>query len=671
VEREALMADKRPQSVLPYSLAAVFSQLQPWQARLLLLAVAAAVVLLLRAGFAGTFRSVEEQIGNIGWTLVADSTPEERFSIVAIDEKSLQEIGPWPWSRATMAQLSERLAGAGVQLQIYDIAFPEAREGDAAFVAALQNTNAVLSQVPDLQNSGEVIRSGQLSHPLSGIACENAPQAQNFVGNAQAFSGIAKGHIAPWVDSDGAVRKVPAVVCVDGQAYPAIGISALLQATGASSWQAAVVAGAGMLEPSQQLTLASYPGLVVPLDAAGNLRVSFRNAPEAYRAFSATDILNGRIAPELLENTWVLVGYTAFGLIDIVPTPYDGAAPGVEVQARILGSILDNNVPYTPRAAAVLLILLALCFAAALWMLASARDKLASYGLAASALLLPFAALALHMLTLAQANLWLGWFAPALFGFVAPSLLLLHELARVRLERGRVLGNLSSYLPAEVAEEIAYALPNSSINAHRKNVTLLSADLRNFSAYGESRPPEEAAALLHYFFVRTTEIIEKHHGRVHEFKGDSLLAIWDGSDNAAASAALQAALVMQQTMIEVLPQHPPAGLEPLALGIGIEQGPVLIGSIGPAHRRTHTLLGETVTITLRIQEMTADLAHPVLVGECAARQLAEQGLISQGSYLLNGLRNPHILYAPPLRDPSQLSARNDAPSLRLLRGGRS
>ncbi len=671
MEREALMATKGPQSARPFSVAAVFSQLQPWQGRLLLLVLAAMVVLLLRGVFVSSLNGVEERVGSIGWTLVADTTPEERFSIVAIDEKSLQEIGPWPWSRETMAQLSARLTEANVQLQIYDIAFPEQRDGDAAFVAALQNGNAVLSQVPDLQNAGEIIRSGELSHPLSGVTCEDAPQAQNFVGNAPVYAGIAKGHIAPWVDSDGAVRKIPAVVCIDNQPYPALGLSALLQGTGARSWEATVAAGSGVMGPARQLTLASYPGLVVPLDADGNLRVSFRNSPDVYRAFSAADIINGRIAPELLDSTWVLVGYTAFGLIDIVPTPYNGAAPGVEVQARILASILDNDVPYTPRSAGLLMALLSLVFAAALWMLASARDKLASYGLAACAVLLPTLALVVHTQVLAQANLWLGWLSPAMFGFVAASLLLLHELARVRFERSRVLGNLSSYLPVEVAEEIAYTLPNSSINAHRKNVTVLSADLRNFSAYGESRPPEESAALLHYFFVRTTEIIEKHLGRVHEFKGDSLLAIWDGSDSVAATAALQAALVMQQTMVDVLPQHPPAGLEPLALGIGIEQGPVLIGSIGPAHRRTHTVLGETVTITLRIQEMTADLAHPVLIGECAARQLAEQGLISQGSYLLNGLRNPHVLYAPPMRDTSPLPARNDAPSLRLLRGGRS
>lgn len=237
MEREAVTADKRPQSARPYSLAALLARLQPWQGRLLLLVVAALVVLLLRMGFAAAFNSVEEQAGGIGWTLVANTAPEERFSIVAIDEKSLQEIGPWPWPRETMARLSQRLTDAGVQLQLYDIAFPEAREGDAALAEALANTNAVLSQVPDLQNSGEVIRSGELSHPLSGVSCDNVPQAQNFVGNAPVFSGIAKGHIAPWVDNDGAVRKVPAVVCVDGQSYPAIGISALLQATGAASWQ--------------------------------------------------------------------------------------------------------------------------------------------------------------------------------------------------------------------------------------------------------------------------------------------------------------------------------------------------------------------------------------------------------------------------------------------------
>jgi len=170
--------------------------------------------------------------------------------------------------------------------------------------------------------------------------------------------------------------------------------------------------------------------------------------------------------------------------------------------------------------------------------------------------------------------------------------------------------------------------------------------------------------------VRAAEIVEEHGGRIHEFKGDSLLAVWDGHDTVAAAQALKAAQEMQASISKDMPQNPPEGLEPLALGIGIEQGPVLIGSIGPAQRRTHTLLGDTVTITLRIQELTAELAQPILIGECAARQLSDQKLESQGSYLLNGLRIPHTLFAPSVADATARRGRNDQVSLTVVSGGR-
>ena len=283
-------------------------------------------------------------------------------------------------------------------------------------------------------------------------------------------------------------------------------------------------------------------------------------------------------------------------------------------------------------------------------------------------LLLPIAALGLHVELLGSSHLWLGWLSPALFSLIAASALMLLEQARVRSERSRVFGNLNAYLPSDVAREIAYSLPSSSVNARRCEATLLSADLRNFSAFSEARPPEESAALLHFFFVKAQEIIEQHGGRIHEFKGDGLLAIWDGQNETAAAQALRAAQQMQASI--ELPQHPPLGLEPLALGIGIEQGPVLIGSIGPAQRRTHTLLGDTVTITLRIQEMTAELAQPILVGEVAARSLPDQALESQGSYLLSGLRTPHVLFSPFVADVSARRGKPDQVSLTVVSGGR-
>ncbi|MEY4640697.1 MAG: hypothetical protein RLZZ227_691, partial [Pseudomonadota bacterium] len=517
-------------TALTGSLATLAARLRPQRVRVLLLALAAFLTLGLGLVFDEGMSNFEEQSASVGWRLSPDSSPEERINIIAIDEKSIEQLGPWPWSRSTMAQLSEALAASGVQLQIYDISFSEAREGDAAFIAALQNTQAVIAQTPALLPD-QTTRTGVMTHPLGGLACTAAANhAMGFQGSAAVFAGIPKGNITALVATDGAVREVPAYVCVDGQPYPALSLSALLTMMSGDAWKVDVQPGTSLLDPIQSLRLSDYPGLEIPLDAAGNLRVSFRNAPDSYRAFSAIDVINGEIPRELLENTWALVGYTAFGLVDIVPTPYSGGAHGVELQARILGSMLDGTVPYAPKGAPLFRALLGLAFAAILLWVAAGRERFSGYGLAVCGIAFPGIALLLHAVVLSTTNLWLGWLAPALYSLCAAVLLILHEYARVRLERGRVLDNLSSYLPSEIAQEIAYALPNSSISARRQNVTLLSADLRNFSAYGEARPPEEAAALLHYFFVRTTEIIEKHMGSVHEFKGDSLLAMWDGSD---------------------------------------------------------------------------------------------------------------------------------------------
>lgn len=646
-------------------------RLVPMNARLLMLALAGALTALIVTVFDDSLEVLQENLGALGWTLNADTSVEQRLSIIAIDEKSVAQEGPWPWPRDTMARLVTSLTDAGVALQLHDIVFPESAPSDDALASALQAApGAVLAQVPVL-NSEQILRTGTLSHAVSGVGCENGlASTSNYLANNASFSSIPKGHITPIVSADGAIRKVPGLICVDGQAYPALPITAFLQALNTQVWAATVRPGDSLFAPAQVMQLDAYPGLRIPLDAEGNLRISYRNSPDAYRAFSAADVLNGTVDRAMLDNSWVLVGATAFGIGDIVPTPYSGATPGVELQARILGSLLDTNVPYTPSGALIFMLALCVFSAAILFALAGARERYASYGLPIAGALLPLLALGLHIELLNINNVWLGWVSPALFSMCAASALMLLEQARVRSERSRVFGNLNAYLPSDVAKEIAYSLPSSSINARRAEVTLLSADLRNFSAFSEARPPEESAALLHYFFVRAAEIVEQHGGRIHEFKGDSLLAIWDGHDAHAAKQALVAAQVMQNSIDRDMPQTPPEGLEPLALGVGIEQGPVLIGSIGPAQRRTHTLLGDTVTIALRIQEMTAELALPILVGECAARHLSEQKLESQGSYLLAGLSKPHVLFSPPLDSLTLRRAPSEPVTLTVLSGGK-
>ena len=635
------------------------------------LLLAAALTGSLMLLFKTNLDAFEERLGSMTWRMFPNSSLEERITLVSIDEKSISEIGPWPWSRSVMAELVAQIDSTGAQLQIHDIVYPEGqRPGEELFETALTASNrSILAQLPVIQ-SEDNLRSGTLTHSMNGISCGDQaqggyfPVAESFIGANSSLANIPKGHITPIIDRDGAIRKIPAVVCVDNEPYPALSIAPFFQAINTERWEASISERGGLLAPYRTLQLDAYPGLNIPLDDGGNLRISFRKPPSAFRSISAVDILNGNYDASLFDNVWVLVGATAFGLDDIVPTPYSGATPGVELQARMLGSLLDTAVPYTPKGAPLALGMLSAVFALVLWVVAILRGRFTFVGLPLVALMAPVLAIVTHGLILTSLNLWIGWFFPAAFGLIAAGMLLLVEQARLRIERGRVMQNLASYLPSDAAKQVAFSLPTSNIQAQRCDVTLLSTDLRNFSAIGESRPPEESASVLHYFFTKVTAIVEKHGGKIHEFKGDSVLALWDGQGVAPATQALSAAREIETDVnATLLPETGIDGVEPLAVGIGIEQGPALVGSIGPAHRRAHTLCGETVTVTLRIQEMTAELASPILIGEVAARHLRDFELQSMGSYLLPGLTTQHVLFSPS----SQIQ--DTHLGLTLVRGG--
>ena len=263
----------------------------------------------------------------------------------------------------------------------------------------------------------------------------------------------------------------------------------------------------------------------------------------------------------------------------------------------------------------------------------------------------------LHTLLLLQAHLWLGWSVPGLFTLLAAILLTGGEFARVRYERERLYRNLASYLPEPVAREVATREPTAQVRAVRREATVLYADLRNFSSYCEGRPPEETAMVLHLFYTTASRIVESCGGVVEQMVGDGLLAVWNGSVPCPTHTrdALDAARKLWQECSPQLPRIASQKVPPLDLGIGIETGLVLIGSFGPASRRVHAVLGETVNVAARLQALTGDLAAPVLVGAAAAAGMAADPvrlsglrLRKLGDFLLQGLTVPRTVYELPV-----------------------
>lgn len=603
----------------------------------------------------GWLLDLEARSGDVVWRLGAQHKDERRLIIVDIDEKSLREVGPWPWPRTTQARLVEELGRLGAGQQVFDIVFTDPREGDAAFAAALRQHGPVLAQVFALEQGGEP-SVGELGGALDWPACPSPfGEAQGYLANTPALRSPFVGHITPRLDADGLVRQVPAVICYQGKSYPALSIAALMRAT--SEQGLVLQKGDSWADPPWLLTGKNLPLAAIPLDARGDMRVPWRLHPRSFISISASDVLAGRVPGGLLDKAWALIGSTAFGLNDTVATPFGAASSGLQVHAQLLAGLIDGEPPFTPRYAPWYQGLAALAGVVLLARLGREGRRFPVY-------LLPLAALGWcgllwvgHALALDRGSLWLGWASPAWFVLVTGMALGILQHAKSRIDRDRLYTHLSSYLPAPVAAALASQSPSSAIKASTNQVSVLFADIRNFSAYCEARPPEEAAAVLHAFFSRATEVVESEGGVIEAFQGDAILAVWNGDPQPGSSGAqatdhaeraLRAAVKLNAAIQGVLPDPAPAGLEPLALGIGVETGPAMAGSFGLASRRTHMVLGRTVTIASRLVEMTADLAHPILVGEGLAAHVGAKGLESLGTFLLDGMRVPHHIYAYPL-----------------------
>jgi adenylate cyclase len=615
----------------------------------------------------GWVDGLQERSNDWAWRQIAQPLEERRLVIVDIDERSLAEVGPWPWPRATQARLLQRLAEGGAGLQLLDVVFADARPDDISLHRAIAAHQPVLAQVFALPGQGDQTRTGEPGGALPGLRCP-APfgAASGYVANdagvtrAALAAGATIGHITPRLARDGVVRGQPAILCHQDAAYPALAIAGLMKATGESVFQ--VQRGSSLFDPPWQLVGAEGRLPVVPLDGRGDLRVPWWVTPSSWVSLSAADVLAGRVPAGMLQRTWVLVGSSAFGLNDTVATPFSAGASGAQVHAQLAAALIDGRLPYTPRLAPALQVLAALIGLGLLALLVAplplrlrrVLPRVALPWLPVLGGVWALGLLGLHVMALAWAGWLVGWVEPALAVIVGALVWAMVEHAISRRDRDRLFSHLSSYLPAPVAASLAAQGPSSAVTARAGQVSVLFADIRNFSAYCESRPPDESMAVLHAFFSAASRIVETEGGVIESFQGDAIMAVWHAADGSGATSgshahrALRAAVQLQAATQGLLPDPAPAGLEPLALGIGVESGPAMSGSLGVASRRTHMVMGRTVTIASRLVGMTADLGFPILVGEGLAAQVSSVTLQSLGTFMLDGMRMPHHVYAYPL-----------------------
>ena len=192
---------------------------------------------------------------------------------------------------------------------------------------------------------------------------------------------------------------------------------------------------------------------------------------------------------------------------------------------------------------------------------------------------------------------------------------------RQQRERDFLNETFGRYVSKEVRDEILGG--RVTLSGELKEVTVLFADLRNFTRLVETIPPREVVTVINTYFKSMSEAINAHHGLVLQFIGDEIEAVF-GAPVALENHqqwAVDAALDMRTRLSNVNLQLVNQGFPSLRHGIGLHAGKVVAANIGSSQRLSYALVGETVNIASRIQELNKDFDTDIIISDAVMQGL--------------------------------------------------
>jgi adenylate cyclase len=409
------------------------------------------------------------------------------IKIIAIDDKSLQEIGRWPWERTVWISLLNTTRSASAVA--FDVAFFEQTPEDIALGEAMrQNGKVILASEYDFSRKIEM-----------------AP--------APGFSGVETALINIYTDQEGVSRSVPVNL---------FGANSLALAA------AQKYIGKEISVPQQKML------------------INFAGTPGSYKIFSAADVIKREIPPSEFDNTMVFVGATAPDLHDdyFVPTSHKQRMPGVEIHAHAAQTILTKKYlrhqTFISLASAILVISI---ISGLLYSTLKIR-----YSAPILAILLICYFIAAMMMF--NRGIILNLVYPSLT-IIATSLTTISYIAaHENRNKKYILSIFGRYVSKDVVEHLLKSEKAIELGGVERQVTAMFADIRGFTAMSEKMTPHQVISFLNHYFGDMTDLIFAHNGTLDKYVGDALFALWGSPlpDKDHAYNAVKCALAIQERL---------------------------------------------------------------------------------------------------------------------------
>ena len=189
-----------------------------------------------------------------------------------------------------------------------------------------------------------------------------------------------------------------------------------------------------------------------------------------------------------------------------------------------------------------------------------------------------------------------------------------------------LLTNLfGTYVPKEIVAEMAEHPEEYSMHGQSLEMTVLFADIRDFTSIAETRTPQDLKDLINTYFTKMTVCIQDKRGTVDKYIGDAIMAFWGApvSDPDHARHALECGLAMQKALRELDPLFAKKHWPALRIGVGLNCGTMSVGDMGSQFRRSYTVMGDAVNLASRLEDLTKEYGVGILVSENIVREVTD------------------------------------------------
>ncbi len=569
--------------------------------------------------------------------VVRGSVPDSgNVIIIDIDDRSLKEMGQWPWSRNIVAKMLENLTIAGIGLIGFDVVFAEEDRSnpiklvkklniktdeevpdyDYIFAATVAQTPTILGYQFQLSKD-DFIEKKSPEIPAIFIEKNRTDLNKDMVIKAHGTilniplvqdNSYSSGFFNNVPDESGVVRSVPLVIRYDEQLYPSLALEIIR--TISDKKKVFINYDENGVSDIQ---VGDYQ---IPTDRYGRSLVNFRGGAKSFQYISAADIINNTFNKEDIEGKIAIVGTSAAGLLDLRATPFESVYPGVEVHANVVDNILTQNFIAKPSWVDGLNI-------AHVFILSFLMVLLIAYLPLIIAMILIFGIFAGDMYiiftVLFQYGLVLNILFPVLTIFIATiAAMTLNYFLETRQTQA-IKGKFASKVSKEVMESLLANPDNDSFAAMSKEITVFFSDVRNFTNISEAMPDADTLIkFLNEYMDPMTDIIIREKGTVDKFIGDAIMAYWNAPGDVPDHAQRALVATMEQLHMldelnakiksdgrfdDVVAMSKKNGVEPIEIGIGVNTGVAVAGEMGSTQRSDYTVIGDPVNLGARLESL--------------------------------------------------------------------